>query len=200
MLPWFSLTVLIKYYWLFAPFFLLFSGEVSLITFSILASRFASINLYILLINAVLMAFVSEQLLFVLPRKKKEINKYENHWLFKEIVQQNLIFGTVVFFIGRFFPVLRIIIPVALSYSSMSLLYFSCLNLLVSLTWCGSLVYIGSLIGKKTLHLQLENILQSLEYQYHYYHKFLLKTSLVCLGLLILWIGYRFYTQNSKNQ
>jgi membrane protein DedA with SNARE-associated domain len=189
-----SLNIFINYYWFFAPVFLFFSGEATMIIFGVLAVRYVSINFKILFIMCVISAFISEQILFLIPRIRKDsLKKYEHHWFYKKVVQLDYVWGLLIFFASRFFPVLRIFAPVALGTTNISIALFSLVNLVIAAIWCGVFSFLGVYIGKKTLHWQLTDILNFINKEYSYYKNIFF---FILLGSIIVLLITYFIKKN----
>ena len=190
-----SMNNIINYYWIIAPIFLFFSGEVSMISFGILSVRYPHIvNIYILLINCIIMSFVSEQFFFFLPRfSEKKLKQYKNHWLFQKVVNQDHKKGLILFAFSRFFPVFRIITPLALGTTNISVSLFSIINFLVSCLWCIGFLSLGTFIGKRTLNFQLEVILNLIGQKYNFYKNIFMKFILIPIVIgIISYFIYRY--------
>lgn len=189
------LNILINYYWIVSPIFLFFSGEITMTTFGILSIRYSQINNIIILLICTISSFLTEQLLFLLPRYKKNyFNKYHDNNIYQFIVNSDHSMALIIFIISRFVPVVRIICPIALGFSTMSTWLFSLVNLLASLGWCGSFYYLGRHIGKKTIDLNWKIIIELVEKKYLIYKN---KLFYILLILLLIFVVYHFYKVNN---
>jgi membrane protein DedA with SNARE-associated domain len=189
-LEFFSLSNLIKYYWIIGPFLLFFSGEITIISFGILCIRYPkTINLFILMTNCILTSFISEEFFFFLPKfSQKKLKKYEKHWLFNKVINQDHKTGLLLFALSRFFPILRMITPIALGTTNISVKLFSLVNFIISFIWCIGFLFIGLFIGKKTINLKIENIFNLIINKYNYF-----KTIFFKILMLLIIIGIIFY-------
>lgn len=180
------LNILIDYYWIFSPIFLFVSGEITMTTFGILSMRYSQINNIVILLICTLSSFSTEQLLFLLPRYKKDFfNKYENNKIYKLILKSNHFVALLIFIVSRFLPIVRIICPIALGFSTISTVSFSFVNFLASFGWCGSFYYFGKYIGKKTIDLTWDRVIIILENQYLIY-----KNKLFFITIFFLFIFF----------
>ena len=179
-----SLNIFINYYWIFAPLFLFFSGEATMIIFVVLAVRYSAINFKLLFILCVISSFISEQILFLIPRRHKEkLKQYENNWFYQKIIHLQYFWGLMIFCLSRFFPVLRIFAPVALGATNMSVGLFSTVNLCIAAVWCYIFSYLGVYIGKKTLHWHVSDLITFIHNEYHYYKNIFL---IILISLIII--------------
>jgi membrane protein DedA with SNARE-associated domain len=184
------LPIFINYYWLFGPILLFFSGETTMVIFGVLAVRYPVIKFSLLFVLWVITSFISEQLLFLGPKYyKSNYEKYENHWLFQKIIKGKVSTGLLLFSVARFFPVLRILAPVALGFTSCSTTVFSWVNFLIAIVWCGVFSSLGIYIGKQTIHWQLETIVENIQSNYGWFKKLFLGflLAIVVIGLLVVW-------------
>ena len=184
-----NLINLINYYWILGPVLLFFSGELSMTLFGLLYVRFPqTINLYILAINCITTAFLSEELFFSVPILfQNKLKKYEDHWLFKKIIKQNYGIGLLIFIFSRFFPVLRIISPIALGTTNIPRLLFSSVNLLISIIWCLSFIGLGVYIGKNTINLDFLMVFNIVEKKFNLVKNyfFIIFLSVIIVSVLI---------------
>jgi membrane protein DedA with SNARE-associated domain len=190
------IDILIKYYWFWTPIFLFFSGEITMITFGILSIRYTTINNFIILLIGAISSFLSEEILFLLSRYKKNFfNKYENYKFYQLIVTSNSYVALLIFTISRFFPILRIIAPIGLGFGPVGLWSFTIVNFTISMAWCWIFYYIGKLIGIKTLNLDWKTINKNLIIQYNIYKN----KVFIIMGFIILFIIIIFIIKKILN-